>query len=202
MLCGTLGHFADHLNYVRKVIGTRDGVKTFAELQMIVQTDRQLFICDRQVIDNPNAEQIAEITLLAAEEVSRFGTKPRLPCYHNPVLGVQKMRDALALIRLRRPDLEIDGEMRADQALSTLIREDEFPDSVLTSNANVLVMPNVDAANITYNALRVVNDGVTIGGVLLGAVKPVHILSSSASVRRNVNMTALASLGASTEKGV
>jgi malate dehydrogenase (oxaloacetate-decarboxylating)(NADP+) len=208
MLCGTSGHFADHLNYVRNVIGTQHGVQTLAELQMIVLTGRQVFICDSQVNDNPNAEQIAEITLLAAEEVSRFGIKPRIALLSQSGFGsagvpsAQKMRDALELIRLRSPDLEIDGEMRADQALSTSIREHEFPDSVLTSNANVLVMPNVDAANITYNALRVINEGVTIGGILLGAAKPVHILSSSATVRRIVNMTALASVGASAKSDV
>jgi malate dehydrogenase (oxaloacetate-decarboxylating)(NADP+) len=205
MLCGTSGHYADHLNYVRKIIGTQQGVRTLAELQMIVLTDRQLFICDCHVNDNPNAEQIAEMTLLAAEEVSRFGIKPSIALLSQSGFGsedlpsAQKMRDALAIIKSVKPDLEIDGEMRADQALSASIRDHEFPDSVLTSNANVLVMPNVDAANITYNALRVVSDGVAIGGILLGAARPVHILSSSATVRRIVNMTALASVDAAAQ---
>ncbi|NND72365.1 MAG: NADP-dependent malic enzyme [Rhodothermales bacterium] len=208
MLCGTSGHFADHFDYVRKIIGTQQGVKTFAELQMIVLTDRQLFICDSHVNDNPSAEQIAEIAILAADEVSRFGLKPSVALLSKSGFGsadlpsAQKMRDALELIRLRRPDIEVDGEMRSDQALSTSVREHEFPDSALTTNANVLVMPNVDAANITYNALRVVGDGVTIGGILLGAAKPVHILSPSATVRRIVNMAALASVDVTAEREV
>lgn len=202
LLCGTSGHYLDHLSYVRKVIGLQKGVNTFAELQMVVLNDRQLFICDTHVNDNPSAEQIAEITLLAAEEVSRFGIVPTVALLSQSSFGsadvpsAQKMRRALALVKLQRPDLEIDGEMRSDQALSTSIREQEFPDSTLTNNANVLVMPNADAANITYNALRVVSSGVTVGGILLGAAKSVHILSPSATVRRIVNMTALASVDA------
>ncbi|ASJ73683.1 NADP-dependent malic enzyme [Granulosicoccus antarcticus] len=202
LLCGTTGHYAEHLGYVRKVIGRASGVNTFAELQMIVLSDRQLFICDTQVNDNPSAEQIAEIAILAADEVSRFGIVPSVALLSRSSFGsaevasAQKMRDALTIIKLRRPDLEVDGEMRADQALSASIRERDFPDSTLTSNANVLVMPNVDAANITYNALRVVSSGVTMGGILLGAAKSVHIMSSSSTVRRIVNMTALASVDA------
>ncbi len=202
LLCGTSGHYAEHLGYVRNVIGRAEGVNTLAELQMVVLADRQLFICDTQVNDHPSAEQIAEITLLAAEEVRRFGIVPSVALLSRSSFGsaefasAQRMRDALALIKARRPDLEIDGEMRADQALSAAIRERDFPDSTLTANANVLVMPNVDAANITYNALRVVSSGVTMGGILLGAAKSVHIMSSSSTVRRIVNMTALASVDA------
>lgn len=202
LLCGTSGHYAEHLDYVRKVIGMEEGVNTLAELQMIVLAERKLFICDTQVNDHPSAEQIAEITLLAAREVSRFGIVPSVALLSRSSFGsaelasAQVMRDALSLIKQRRPDLEIDGEMRADQALSATIRERDFPDSTLNSNANVLVMPNVDAANITYNALRVVSDGVTMGGILLGAAKSVHIMSSSSTVRRIVNMTALASVDA------
>jgi len=178
LLCGTSGHYLDHLSYVR------------------------MFLCDTHVNDNPSVEQIAEIAMLAAEEVSRFGIVPSVALLSQSSFGsasirsAQKMRDALAIIRSRRPDIEIDGEMRADQALSSSIREQEFPDSTLSKNANVLVMPNVDAANITYNALRVVSSGVTVGGILLGAAKPVHILSPSATVRRIVNMTALATVDA------
>ncbi len=202
LLCGTTGHYAEHLGYVRKIIGMEKGVNTLAELQMIVLPDRQLFICDTQVNDHPSAEQIAEIALLAAEEVSRFGIVPSVALLSRSSFGsaefpsAQKMRDALILIKERRPDLEIEGEMRADQALSAAIREQDFPDSTLTSNANVLVMPNVDAANITYNALRIVSSGVTMGGILLGAAQSVHIMSSSSTVRRIVNMTAMASVDA------
>ena len=202
LLCGTTGHYAEHLDYVSKIIGKKEGVNTLAELQMVVLADRQLFICDTQVNDHPTAEQLAEITILAAEEVSRFGITPSVALLSRSSFGsshyasAQKVRDAMELIRKRRPDLEIEGEMRADQALSAAIRERDFPDSRLTSNANVLVMPNVDAANITYNALRVVSSGVTMGGILLGAAKSVHIMSSSSTVRRIVNMSALASVDA------
>lgn len=202
LLCGTSGHYAEHLNYVNMVIGRQEGVNTMAELQMVVLPERQLFICDTQVNDHPTAEQIAEITLLAAAEVRRFGIPPIVALLSRSSFGsarfdsAQRMRDALELVRQRAPDLEIDGEMRADQALSASIRERDFPDSLLTANANVLVMPNVDAANITYNALRVVSSGVTMGGILLGAAKSVHIMSSSSTVRRILNMTALASVDA------
>lgn len=202
LLCGTTGHYAEHLDYVSKVIGKKEGVKTLAELQMVVLADRQLFICDTQINDHPSAEQLAEITVLAAEEVRRFGIVPSVALLSRSSFGsaqsasAQKVRDALELVRQRCPDLDIEGEMRADQALSAVIRERDFPDSRLTSNANVLVMPNVDAANITYNALRVVSSGVTMGGILLGAAKSVHIMSSSSTVRRIVNMTALASVDA------
>ncbi|MFK7858256.1 MAG: NADP-dependent malic enzyme [Granulosicoccus sp.] len=202
LLCGTSGHYSEHMGYVRKVIGLEQGVNTLAELQMVVLAERQLFICDTQVNENPTAEQIAEITLLAAREVSRFGIVPSVALLSRSSFGsadiasAQTMQRALELIQARQPDLVIDGEMRADQALSTTIRDRDFPDSTLTANANVLVMPNVDAANITYNALRVVSSGVSMGGILLGAAKSVHIMSSSSTVRRIVNMTALASVDA------
>lgn len=202
LLCGTTGHYAEHLEYVRKVIGMEPGVRTLAELQMVMLADRQLFICDTQVNDNPTAEELAEITLLAAREVNRFGITPSVALLSRSSFGsaqvasAQKMRDALELVKQRQPELDIEGEMRADQALSAAIRGRDFPDSNLKANANVLVMPNVDAANITYNALRVVSSGVTMGGILLGAAKSVHIMSSSSTVRRIVNMTALASVDA------
>ncbi|MGQ7847109.1 NADP-dependent malic enzyme [Granulosicoccus sp. 3-233] len=203
LLCGITGHYPEHLDYVSKIIGRKEGVNTLAELQMVLLAERQLFICDTQVNDHPTAEQLAEITVLAAEEVSRFGITPSIALLSRSSFGsssfasAQKVRDAVELIRQRRPDLEIEGEMRADQALSAAIRERDFPDARLSSNANVLVMPNVDAANITYNALRVVSSGVTMGGILLGAARSVHIMSSSSTVRRIVNMTALASVDAS-----
>ena len=138
------------------------------------------------------------MTLLAAEQVQRFGLKPSVALVSHSNFGTsdapsaQKMRDALELIQARAPDLAVDGEMRADVALSKPLRE-EFQDSRLPTDANLLIMPNVDAANITYNALRVIaGGGITVGGILLGAAKPVHILTPSATVRRIVNMTAVA----------
>jgi malate dehydrogenase (oxaloacetate-decarboxylating)(NADP+) len=199
MLCGTRGHYADHLKYVRSAIGPRAGVKTFAAMQMLILPGRQLFICDTHVNCDPDARAIAEMTLLAAEEVQRFGVQPSVALLSHSSFGssdapsAQKMRDALALIVARAPGFAVEGEMRADAALSATIRDGEFPDSRLAADANLLIMPNVDAANITYNALRVTaGGGITVGGILLGAAKPVHIMTPSSTVRRIVNMTAVA----------
>jgi len=199
MLCGTRGDYTEHLPIIRSVIGMREGVKTLAAMQMLILPGRQLFICDTHVNRDPDAETIAEMTLLAAEEVRRFGVKPLVALLSHSSFGssdapsAQKMRDALAIITSKAPDLEIDGEMRADSALSKSIRDSTFPDSRLTADANLLIMPNVDAANITYNALRVTSGGgITVGGILLGAAKPVHLMTPSATVRRVLNMTAVA----------
>jgi len=199
MLCGTFGSYSDHLRHVRDVIGLREGTQTLAAMQMLMLPGRQLFICDTHVNRDPSAEQVAEIALLAAEEVRRFGVTPSVALLSHSSFGgsdaasAVKMRDALALIKARDPKLAVDGEMRGDAALSKTILDREFPDSNLTSEANVLVMPNVDAANISYNLLRIAaGNGITVGGILLGAARPVHILTPSATVRRIVNMTALA----------
>ena len=209
MLCGTLGNYSDHLKYVRNVIGLREGVKTLAAMQMLILPGRQLFICDTHVNRDPDADEIAEMTLLAAEEVQRFGLKPSVALLSHSSFGssdapsARKMRDARALIVAKAPGLAVEGEMRADSALSKAIRDKEFPESGLTADANLLIMPNIDAANITYNALRVTaGAGITVGGILLGSAKPVHILTQSSTVRRIVNMTALAvaDAGAQREK--
>src|SRR5450631_1121152 len=207
MLCGTFGNYGDHLRHVRDVIGQRKGTQTLAAMQMLMLPGRQLFICDTHVNRDPNAEQVAEIALLAAEEVRRFGVTPSVALLSHSSFGgsdaasAVKMRDALALIKARDPKLAVDGEMRGDAALSKSILDREFPDSGLTSEANVLVMPNVDAANISYNLLRIAaGNGITVGGILLGAARPVHILTPSATVRRIVNMTALAVVDAASHR--
>jgi malate dehydrogenase (oxaloacetate-decarboxylating)(NADP+) len=184
---------------VLKVIGMREGVKTLAAMQLVILPDRQLFVCDTHVNLDPTAEQIAEMTLLAAEEVRRFGQKPSIALLSHSSFGssdapsAQKMRDALELILERAPDLDVEGEMRGDTALSKTVRQLVFPDSRLKADANLLIMPNVDAANITYNVLRMTaGGGITVGGLLLGIAKPVHIMTPSSTVRRIVNMTAVA----------
>src|SRR5215471_3874750 len=199
MLCGTLGDYKDHLKYVRNVIGNREGVKTFAAMQMLILPNRQLFICDTAVNVDPTAEQVAEMTLLAAEQVRHFGLKPSVALVSHSNFGTsdapsaQKMRDALEIIVGQAPGLAVDGEMRADFALSKSLRDTEFPDSRLPTDANLLIMPNVDAANITYNALRMIaGGGITVGGILLGVAKSAHIMTPSSTVRRIVNMTAVA----------
>ena len=207
MLCGTLGSYADHLGYVRDVIGLRGGTRTFAAMQMLMLPGRQLFICDTHVNSDPTAEQVAEIALLAAEEVRRFGIVPSVALLSHSSFGSSnvpaalKMREALALVQARDPSLAVDGEMRGDAALSKEILDREFPDSGLAGEANVLVMPNVDAANISYNLLRIAaGGGITVGGILLGAALPVHILTPSSTVRRIVNMTALATVDAAAQR--
>jgi malate dehydrogenase (oxaloacetate-decarboxylating)(NADP+) len=199
MLCGTHGIYAEHLRYVRDVIGLRPGVTILAAMNMLMLPGRQIFICDTYVNRDPSAEQIAEMTLLAAEEVRRFGLSPSVALLSHSSFGssdapsAQKMREALALVEARAPDLAVDGEMHGDAALSKAILDDVFPGSRLKSEANLLIMPNVDAANIAYNILKVVaGGGITVGAILLGAAKPVHILDPTATTRRIVNMTALA----------
>jgi malate dehydrogenase (oxaloacetate-decarboxylating)(NADP+) len=199
MLCGTVGAYSDHLRYVRTVIGLRPGVHTFAAMQLLILPNRQLFICDTHVNPDPTADQVAEMTMLAAEAARRFGIAPRAALLSHSNFGSSdlpsavKMRDALEIIRAHNPDFPVDGEMQADTALSHAVLEGSMPDSTLTAEANLLVMPNVDAANITYNALRVTaGGGITIGAVLLGAAQPVHIMTPAATVRRIVNMSAVA----------
>jgi malate dehydrogenase (oxaloacetate-decarboxylating)(NADP+) len=207
MLCGTFGNYGQHLRHVRDVIGLRPDTQTLAAMQMLILPGRQLFICDTHVNRDPTAEQVAEIALLAAEEVRRFGVTPSVALLSHSSFGgsdapsAVKMRQALRLVKTRDPKLAIDGEMRGDAALSKTILDHEFPDSGLSSEANVLVMPNVDAANIAYNLLRIAaGNGITVGGILLGAARPVHILTPSATVRRIVNMTALAVVDATSER--
>ncbi|MBL8485232.1 MAG: NADP-dependent malic enzyme [Rhodocyclaceae bacterium] len=203
MLCGTYGAYRDHLHYVREVIGHAPGVNTLATMQMLMLPGRQIFICDTHVNRDPSAQQVAEMTLLAAAEVRRFGVQPSVALLSHSNFGssdapeAQKMRAALALIRAAAPDLVVDGEMHGDAALSKPILDQLFPESTLTSEANLLIMPGVDAANIAYNLLRVAaGGGITVGGILLGAARAVHILTPSSTVRRIVNMTALAAVDA------
>jgi malate dehydrogenase (oxaloacetate-decarboxylating)(NADP+) len=207
MLCGTLGSYGEHLRHVRDVIGLRPGRTTMAAMQMLMLPGRQLFICDTHVNRDPDAAQIAEIALLAAEEVRRFGVTPSVALLSHSNFGASdapsaiKMREALGLIQAADPQLAVEGEMRGDAALSKTILDHEFPDSSLLTEANVLVMPNVDAANISYNLLRIAaGGGITVGGILLGADRAVHILTPSSTVRRIVNMTALAVVDANSQR--
>ena len=199
MLCGTVGRFQDHLGHVRNTIGLKPGCPTFAAMQMLLLPGRELFICDTHVNSDPTAQQVAEIALMAAEGVRRFGITPSVALLSHSSFGssdtpaAMKMREALAIVRARAPKLAVDGEMRGEAALSKDILDREFPDTPLSTEANLLVMPNVDAANISYNLLRMAaSNGITVGGILLGADRPVHILTPSSTVRRIVNMTAVA----------
>ncbi|MBP7132684.1 MAG: NADP-dependent malic enzyme [Aquabacterium sp.] len=198
LICGTWGNTALHLYYIDQVIGKRAGVKTYAAMTGLVLPGRTVNILDTHINYDPTAEQLAEITIMAAEEMMRFGQRPKAALLSHSNFGSSnepsavKMRTALALIQQQAPWLEIDGEMHGDTALDEPYRQKLMPRSTLTGEANLLVCPNVDAANIAYNLLKVAaGNNIALGPVLLGAAKPVCILTPSATVRRIVNMTAM-----------
>src|SRR5215207_4468531 len=203
MLCGTFGAYARHLRYIADVIGLKEGAHRFAAMSLLQLPRHTVFICDPYIHLDPTAEEIAEMTVLAAAEMRRFGQTPRAALLSHSSFGTaddpsaRKMREALSLIAERAPDLEVEGEMHADAALSRPILKRIFPDARLSAEANLLIMPNLDAANITFNALKVVaGQGISVGPILLGAAKPVHILTPTATVRGIVNMTALTAVDA------
>jgi malate dehydrogenase (oxaloacetate-decarboxylating)(NADP+) len=203
MICGTFGDNAVHLNYIDQVLGKRSCAKVYAAMNVLILPERQIILVDTHVNENPNAEQLAEITLLAAEKMRQLGLVPRVALLSHSSFGssnsesAQKMRAVLALIKEQAPALEIEGEMHGDAALDYGILKNMMPDSNLKASANLLVLPNIDAANIAYNLLKVAaSNGVAVGPVLLGCAKPVHILTPSATVRRIINMTALCVLDA------
>ena len=198
LICGTWGTNATHLPYVEQVIGKRPGVNTFACMNGLLLPNRQVFLVDTHVNYDPTAEQLAEITVMAAHEMKRFGIHPKAALLSHSNFGTSnepsavKMRDTLALLQKNAPWLEVDGEMHGDIALDGEARALLMPHGTLHGDANLLVCPNIDAANISYNLLKTAAGGnIAVGPVLLGAAKPVHILTPSATVRRIVNMTAL-----------
>jgi malate dehydrogenase (oxaloacetate-decarboxylating)(NADP+) len=198
LLCGTWGTTGLHLHYIDQVIGQREGAKTYACMNGLILPGRQVMLVDTHVNYDPTAEQLAEITVMAAEEMKRFGLHPKAALLSHSNFGSSnqpsaiKMREALALLKARAPWLEADGEMHGDTALDAALRDELMPGSPLKGEANLLVLPNIDAANISYNLLKTAaGGGIAIGPVLLGAAKPVHILTPSATVRRIINMTAL-----------
>ena len=198
LICGTWGTNATHLPYVEQVIGKRPGVNTFACMNGLLLPNRQVFLVDTHVNYDPTAEQLAEITVMAAHEMKRFGIRPKVALLSHSNFGTSnepsavKMRDTLALLQKTAPWLEVDGEMHGDIALDGEARALQMPNGTLHGDANLLVCPNIDAANISYNLLKTAAGGnIAVGPVLLGAAKPVHILTPSATVRRIVNMTAL-----------
>ena len=198
MICGTWGTTHAHLPYIDNVIGKRSGASIYACMNALLLPERQVFLVDTHVNYDPSAEELAEITIMAAEEMMRFGLKPKAALLSHSNFGTSahpsalKMRQTLALLREQAPWLEVDGEMHGDVALDGRQRMSVMPHSALAGDANLLVFPNIDAANISYNLLKTAAGGnIAIGPVLLGAAKPVHILTASATVRRIVNMTAL-----------
>ncbi len=200
LICGMTGQYSHHLGVVNQVIGKRAGVNTIAAMNYLMLPGRSLFLCDTHVNENPSAQEIAEMTLMAAEQVKRFGSQPKIALLSHSNFGsassesARKMGMAASLISaMSAGELEVDGEMHGDSALNEAIRRKANPDSALKGEANLLIMPNIDAANISYNLLKITSgEGITIGPILLGMARPVHVLTSTATVRRLVNMTALA----------
>ena len=200
LICGMAGQYSHHLGVVSQIIGKRAGVNTLAAMNYLMLPARSLFICDTHVNENPSAEEIAEMTLMAAEQVKRFGSHPKVALLSHSNFGSgssessRKMGIAASLVSaMSAGELEVDGEMHGDAALNEDIRREANPESPLKGEANLLIMPNIDAANISYNLLKMTGgEGVTIGPILLGVARPVHVLTSTATVRRLVNMTALA----------
>jgi malate dehydrogenase (oxaloacetate-decarboxylating)(NADP+) len=198
MICGTFGIYAQHLHYIDQVIGLKNGATTYGAMNALMLPDRQVFLVDTHVNYDPSAEQLSEISIMAAEEMQRLGVVPKAALLSHSNFGThddesaKKMRQALILIRERAPWLEIDGEMHGDCALNSSYRHGLMPRSTLTQDANLLVLPSLEAANISYNLLKTAaSNNVAVGPILLGAAKPAHILTASSTVRRIVNMTAL-----------
>jgi malate dehydrogenase (oxaloacetate-decarboxylating)(NADP+) len=198
MIAGAYGRFRTHFNHVQDVIGMREGVKHMAGLSLLVMPTRSLFIADTYVNDDPDAETLAEITLLAADEVLRFGIQPKVALLSHSSFGssdhpsARKMAAAVKLLHQRAPALEVDGEMHGDAALDADIRDNVFPRSRLKESANLVVCPSLDAANIGFNLLKMAADGLHIGPMLLGTALPAHVLTPSVTARGILNMTALA----------
>lgn len=198
MLCGAGGRFGKHVQDVMDIIGRRPGVHDLYTLSVLILPMGTFFICDSHVTPDPTAEEIVEMTLLAAEEVEAFGLIPKVALlsrsnfgtYSNP--AAVKMREALQLLRVQAPNLEVEGEMNADAALAEDIRNGVFPASRLKGQANLLIMPNVDAAHIAFNLLKMLGGGVDVGPILVGAARPVHVVNHAISVRGLVNMSAMA----------
>ncbi|MBK5207507.1 MAG: NADP-dependent malic enzyme, partial [Polaromonas sp.] len=198
MLCGTLGRFDVHLQHVRDIIGLKKGASSLAAMSALILDKHALFITDTYVNEDPSAEQLASIALMAAQEVSRFGLPPKVAFLSHSNFGssdrpsARKMRLARELFGQLAPDVECDGELQGDAALSETVRRTALADTTLEGEANLLVCPNLDSANILFNVLKMTAaNGVTVGPMLLGAAASVHVLTPSATVRRIVNMTAL-----------
>ena len=198
MICGTFGTANLHLQYIDQVLGKRENANVYAAMNGLILPNRQIMLVDTHVNENPTAQQIAEITILAAEAMHRFGLQPRAALLSHSNFGssnsesARKMREALAILRELAPDMEVDGEMHGDTALDIKLLKSFMPDSPLKGEANLLVLPNIESANIAYNLLKVAaGNGIAVGPILLGCAKPVHVLTPSATVRRIVNMTAV-----------
>jgi len=207
MICGTIGRFHMHLQMIDDIIGRKPDVNGVYALSLLIVPGSTLFLCDTYVNETPDAAHLCEMTLLAAEEVRRFGLEPKVALLSNSSFGsrqtgsADKMQQALRLIQARAPNLEVEGEMHADAALSAEVRQRLFPNSRLKGSANLLIMPSLDAANISFNLLKEAGNGLAVGPILLGAARACHILTPSVTARGIVNMSAVAVVDAATIAG-
>ncbi len=198
MLCGTTGRYKRELDHVTDVIGKAEGIRDCSAISLVILPTGSFFIVDTYVTPDPTAAELAEMTILAAHHVRRFGLQPKVALLSHSNFGsaltpsAQKMRDALAILHEQVPDLEVEGEMHADAALSEEIRAKRFPNSKLSGTANLLVMPTLDAANIAFNLVKSLGEGLSVGPILLGMAAPAHILTPSVTARGIVNMSAVA----------
>ena len=206
MLCGLEGRFNLHRRHIEHIIGMLPGATSLYAMSLMITSRGAFFMTDTHVHENPSAEQIAEMAVMSAAHVRRFGIEPKIALLAHSDFGShddrssRKMREALALVRARAPELEIDGEMQADTALSQATRDLVLPSSRLKGEANVLVMPNLDSANIAFQMAKVVADALPVGPILIGVAQPAHILTPSVSARGIVNMTAIAVAEAQAEQ--
>ncbi|HAJ19232.1 MAG TPA: NADP-dependent malic enzyme, partial [Rhodospirillaceae bacterium] len=204
LICGTMGRFRDHLKHVRRVIGVRSGARDFSTINMLILNKGIYFFCDTHVSFDPTVEELVEMAILAAEEVRRFGIEPKIALLSHANFGSSdspssiKMRQAVAILQ-RETDLEVEGEMHADTALDETLRATLMPDNKLSGTANLMIMPTLDAANIAYNAVKMLGDGLSVGPIMIGSARPVHILTTSLTARGIVNMTAVAVVDAQME---
>ena len=207
MICGTYGQYGWHLRHVLDVVGKADGVGDVSALSTLVLPMGTFFLCDTQVTLDPTIEEIVEMTLLSAETVRRFGIEPKAALISHSNFGSEstpsalKMRAAVRIIRSRAPELEVEGEMHADAAVSEVVRKRIFPNSQLSGPANLLIFPNLEAANSGFNLLKILANGLPVGPILIGAGKPVHISTPSVTARGLVNMSALAVVDALAREG-
>lgn len=200
MICGLEGRFERHLRYVDAIIGRREGVRDISALSLLITQQGVMFFTDTYVTLDPSAEEIAEMTVLAAEEIRRFGIEPKAALLSHSDFGSRdsasalKMREAVGILHRIAPDLIADGEMHGDAALSEELRQRVYPHALLKGEANLLVFPNLDAANITLTTVKAMTDALHVGPILLGMARPAHILTPSVTSRGIVNMTALAAV--------
>jgi malate dehydrogenase (oxaloacetate-decarboxylating)(NADP+) len=202
MICGSEGRYDQHLRHIQDIIGFQNGVREMSAISVLILSSGTFFLTDTHVTPNPTAEEVAEMTLLAAEEVRRFGIQPKVALLSHSNFGssnsvsAQKMRLARQLVSEANPDLQVEGEMHGDAAIDPEIRARIFPNSLLEGQANLLVMPDQDAANIAFNLLKTLADGLAVGPILVGAARSAHIVTPSVTARGLLNMCAVAAVDA------